>query len=87
MPQLVIAYHRKCADLCEQIGLPSEACLDIETISAETIRDGVLRLVASPSEFVPQVSPEGASEQARLSLDLIRPRPFVRGQGAECVAS
>jgi polysaccharide pyruvyl transferase WcaK-like protein len=87
VPQLVIAYHRKCADLCEQIGLPSDACLDIETISATTIRDGVLRLVSSPSEFVSQISPEGASEQARLSLDLIRPRSVVRNQGTECVAS
>ena len=85
VPQLVIAYHRKCSDFCEHVGLPAAARLELPDVTATSVCERVLALVENPSAFAPTLDADRAGHEAGVSLDLIRQRPSFDGQGAECV--
>ena len=85
VPQIVIAYHRKCSDFCEHVGLSAAAKLELDDVTPAMVCERVLALVENPAVFAPALDADRAGDEAGVSLDLIRQDPSFDGQGAECV--
>ena len=87
VPQLVIAYHRKCNDFCEHVGLPDVARLDLDDVTPVSLCERVGDLIDNPTAFAPTLEVDHAGHEALVSIDLIRPPQSLNGQGAECAVS
>ena len=86
VPQLVIAYHRKCADLCDEVRMPPEACLSVADVVGGSLDERLLALVRSPERFLPGVTPGQASLAARRSVALLASELDGHESDSRCVA-
>lgn len=70
-PLLCIAYHDKCRDLAETIGLPEEACLGIQDILQGMLVPRLTEFLAQPSSFLACLPVTEAALRAEKNLDIL----------------
>jgi polysaccharide pyruvyl transferase WcaK-like protein len=87
VPQIVVAYHRKCADLCREVGLPADACLSVADVVEGRLGERLFDLLHAPDRFLAASTPDHASAEARRSLDLIIGPSSESAQGMQCAES
>ncbi len=84
-PLLLIAYHRKVRDLAKEIGLSSEACLDVaEEIDGNLLVDRVSRMMEGDNAFRARLPVSQAAQRAWLNIRALE--AVLPGLGADSSA-
>lgn len=81
-PLLLIAYHRKVRDLAKEIGLSSEACINVaEEVDADLLMDKISRMLEGDTAFRAQLPVSQAAQRAWLNIRALE--AVLPGLGAD----